>query len=321
MLIMATFPDLIKKSFADCSRAGKPLGIAVLITGGVTILLTVFMWGATLETVGRAIGGILGPDEGERIVVQMRDAGLSSARVQRLAMEVSQALGDKLGSMAEAELSAAIQQMTGTLLAESLPILAGFVVLLLVISLWSRAFFLILGVRGERKFGEIAMDAMAWMLPLLCVCFIIIAAIAAWIAISLLAGVILGVALSNAAGALIAVPLGIAGLIYMWPRLIMAPVALVQDRAGIIGSIRSSIRMTRGHWLKIFGNLVGAWAVVWIVMTACGFIVTVLAAAAGPFPPAPFAINSVMSFVTAAGAAYWTVFLVRLKQAVASSPK
>lgn len=315
-----TFPNLIKQTFTDCNRAGKPLGIAVLITGGATILVTVFLWRAMLGTGARALGGIVGPDEAARIVEQVRGAELSSSDAQRIAMEVTQTLKNTLDSMPEAELSAAVRQMTVSLY-EAIPILAGFAVLFLIISLWSRAFFLVLGAQGERKFGEIAMDAFVWMFPLLCVCFIIIAAIAAWIAICLVAGIILGMALSSVAGVIIAAPLAVVGLIYMWPRLIMAPVALVQDRVGIIGSIRSSVRITRGHWLKIFGNLIGAGVTVWIVTFAVRIGVNILVRVAEPFPPAPFVISRVMIFITIAGVAYWTVFLVRLKQTIAANPK
>lgn len=318
---MMTFPDLIKKSFSDCNRAGKPLGMAVLLTGSITVMLTLFLWQTALWPGVRELGKILGPDGVARIEEQMRSAVSQPSDMQRFVMAVGQTLEAKLDSMTESERSAATQQAFSAFFAGVLPALTGFVVLSFIIGLWSRSFFLVLGVRGAGSFSALAIDAFAWMLPLLGVGFLMALVLFVWVVLSILVGVVFGIILSNIAGALIAAPITVAGLIYMWPRLIMAPVALVQDRAGIIGSIRSSIRITKGHWLKICGNLIGAWIVVWIVMTAFGFIVTALTAVAGQFPPVQFAINSVMSFITVAGMAYWMVFLVKLKQAIAANPK
>ncbi len=316
---MLTFPDLLRRTFTDCNRAGKPLGIAVLITGGITVLLTMFLWQMALGTGVRELGRILGPEETTRLEERAWSAG-STSGMQQAVMEAVQALEVKLNTMTEEEKAAALQMAMAGFFTDVLPVLSGFAVLSFLLGLWSRSFFLVLGVRGHGNFGTLAIDAFAWMLPLLGVGALIVLAMGAWVALSVVAGFVLGMILSESAGVLVAVPLAIGGLLFVGPRLVLAPVMLLQDRTGVMESIRRSIRVTKGRWLKVFGNLLGAGAMVWIAVFAVQIVVSMLARVAQPFPPAPLVIGQVMTFVGLVGAAYQTVFLVRLKETIASAP-
>ncbi len=317
---MTTFPTLLRKTYADCIRVRKPIGIAILITGGITVLLSVFVWQIAVGAGVRELGKILGPEKAAEIEQHAWAAGTSSG-MQQVIMEVGQAMEVKLASMSEEEKDVAIETVMTGFFTDVFPVMAGFALLAIILTLWNRSFFLVLGVRGKGKFGEVAADAFAWMLPLLGVGILTSLLVIAWVIVSMLVAAIVGAVLSPIVGFVVAVPLMIGGALYLGPRLALAPVILFQDRAGVIGSLKRSFRMTEGKWWKVFSNLLGAGAMVWIVLFAIQIIVNILARVAMPFPPAPFIIGQMMVFASLAGAAYSTVFVVRLKEAVAGGKR
>ena len=310
---MTTFPDLLRKTYVDCNRARKPIGIAILITGGITILLSVFVWQIAVGAGVRELGKILGPEKAAEIEQHAWAAGTSSG-MQQVMMEVGEAMEARLAAMTEEEKAAAIESVTTGFFTDVFPVMAGFGLLTIILTLWNRSFFLVLGVRGKGDFGTLAGDAFAWMLPLLGLGILSTLIVLAWVLVSMIVAAAAGVLLSPIAGIVIAVPLILGGALFLGPRLALAPVILFQDRVGVLGSLKRSIRMTEGKWWKVFGNLLGAGAMVWIVLFAFQIVLNILARAAIPFPPVPFIIGQLMAFASLAGAAYSTVFLVRLKE-------
>jgi len=69
-------------------------------------------------------------------------------------------------------------------------------------------------------------------------------------------GVLLGQSVAPALGVLVGVPLGLAGVVaavWIYVRLLLAPVALVLENTGVVRSLERSWDLVRGAWWRTFG--------------------------------------------------------------------
>ncbi len=306
---MTTFPDLLKKSAADCNRAGKPLGMAVLLAGCVTIAITLVLWGTALRSGIRELSTIIGPDAASRIQEQVMYSG-SRSEMQTLMSEVSKELDAKFKDMTPERKAEMIGLSFGRFMTDVAPLFIGFIVFSAILGVWMRGFFLLLAIRKTGDFKALAGEALTWMLPLLGLGLLLGAAFGA----IALVPFVLGGLLDNSYVMGIGGFLGVGFVLYLVPRVAFAPVFLIQDKTGIRGGIRKSLLLSEGKWFKIVGNLLGAGAMVWIAVFVCQFFINVLSSIAGPVPAFGLIIGQVMVFITLIGKAYSTVFLVRLKE-------
>lgn len=312
---MMRFPQILSVTAADCNRARKPLGIAVLIVGSVSILVTFVLWGTMLRSGMQELRMLLGPEAAMRVEeqVMMMKPG---PEMQGVMMNVMAELQAKFDQMPEEEKAMVMSGMFSRLFVTVGPVLIGFILLTLILKLWSGTFFLLLGVRKNPRFGKLAGEAIAWMLPVLGVGVMISVAVVGWMIATGIVAAIAGAVVHEALGALVLVLVGFGGILAFGPRFSLAPAFLLQDNAGVIGSLKRSFRVTKGHWLKVVGNFIGAAAIVWIIVFVIQFFLNLFIGAL-PASPASFVIGQLMIFVMLIGTAYQAVFLVRLKEAIA----
>ncbi len=308
---MTTFPDLLTKSATDLNRARKPLGIAVLIVGCITIVVTLVLWRSAVQSGVREIGALLGPDVANRLEEQAAFA-TNGPQMEALMREVGQDMMEKFKAMPEEQQVMMIGQSFGRIFADILPLLFGFIVFSSIVSLWLNSFFLLLSIRRSATFKALAGEAITWMLPLLGLGMLIGIGLFALVFVPMLLGSLLRNPYVSALGTV----LGFAGLIYLIPRLLFAPVILIQDKAGIRGSIRRSLILTDGKWWKVVGNSIGMCAMVWIAVFILQFLVNVLISIASHGIPFAFLLWYVLIFAGIIAKAYGTVFMVRLKESL-----
>jgi hypothetical protein len=100
--------------------------------------------------------------------------------------------------------------------------------------------------------------------------------------------------------------------VVLLPRLLCAPVVLVDEHKGVLESAKLSYERTRGYWGKIFGNMV--------VAAVCAFIgAFILTFVIGVFgEQVSVALAPVVNMLVTA---FSTVFMVKLSLAVMRHPK
>lgn len=308
------FPALLRTAAVDCNKARKPLGIAILIVGVISIGVTLLLWSTLLRSGMAELRTLLGPDVAASIETQVM--GMTPGpQMQGVMMDVMSKVKATFDAMSEEEREQAGTEMMVRLMGDVAPVFIGFIVLSAIMKLWTGSFFLLLGIRKNPRFGTLAGEAITWMLPVLGVGFMIGLAAVGWmIGVGILAFILSFV--HEALAPLTLIIVGVGGLITFGPRLCLAPVLLLQDDAGVIGSIKRSFRITKGRWLKVVGNLIGAAAMVWIALFLVQFVLNIVM---NMVPSAPFAlvVGQLLVFATLLGTAYQTVFLVRLKEAIA----
>src|SRR5687767_8962257 len=68
---MPTFIDLIHRTTAWCNKRGKSLAIGVLIVGGLSIVLGVFMWKTSVQIGLQQLQTVIGPEATEQLKAQL----------------------------------------------------------------------------------------------------------------------------------------------------------------------------------------------------------------------------------------------------------
>lgn len=319
---MSRFPDLLKRSYKDCNAVSKPLGVAVLIVGCAMIVISFAMWGTLLGKGLAFVSSVLGPEVAEQI--------RSEVTVFAPGPQMSQAI-----SNVAAQIQVKFMMMTETEQAEFLavqmmeffssiaPLLFGFIVFTAIVQLWYGAFTLLLAIKGNRPFGEVAGDAFAWMLPLLGLGLLTVLVFAGVMVAYFILMVMVGM-LTDASNSivptvlsLVATGVMIVSMILLWIRLAFAQVVLVQDKTGVVESLRKSFRITKGKFWRILGNLIGVAAMVWIVTFVIQFVIGMIVNVASDFSPYAMVVHHVMTFVALIAGAYTAIFMVRLKESIA----
>ncbi|NOS67412.1 MAG: hypothetical protein HOO67_03560 [Candidatus Peribacteraceae bacterium] len=310
---MMTLPELLSKTFTDCNRAGKTLGTAILIVGGISVVLSVLFLHVVFRSGAAEIGKILGPEE-QANFEQYAWTATTNFGMQRMMDDLGTKMEAKFDGMTDEEQRAVVIPVLLSFASRVVPLACVFALLSILISLWQSVFFLLVAARGKGTFGGLSKEAFGWMLPMLGL-NIIVGLL--FIAIPVIA-VFLGFLLPNILFIMLLVLVAIALFVYFGTRFALSSAILIQDRTGVVESIRRSFVLTsRGKFLKVFGNLLGAGALIGVIIIVFQIILTILSMIAEPFPPAPFVINQVLVFVALVGQAFIAVFTVRLKEAVA----
>jgi MFS family permease len=100
----------------------------------------------------------------------------------------------------------------------------------------------------------------------------------------LLLAVLVGVGLANAGdpavGVLVGLPLGILSFllgVWLYVKLLLAPSALMLERAAVVESMRRASRLVKGAWWRTFGIYLLAYILVQIISTVLSFPLGIVA--------------------------------------------
>jgi len=172
-----------------------------------------------------------------------------------------------------------------------MPTFAVFFVIMILVSMTSSVYFLLLVIRNAQSAGSVFSEIQGYIFPM----------IGLWIWMFLRSFVWIPL-------------LGFVIAIFIGPRLALAPVILLRENKGVLESTRQSYTMSRGYWGKITGNLLVMALCVWVVM----MIALVAAGAITAFVPVlGMTIMSVLQYVSMA---YGTIFTVRLSDTILQNP-
>lgn len=271
---------LLQGSWSYCKSVKKPIIIASLIFGMLLFGMQSVLSQKTNERMERSFGDI---DKMQELVENI-EAGDEEA-FQEMMMQMG--MIDDGGEIdPDAFEDLALDMMGGTL-----PLFGAFFIGMMLLTLVSSAFFLILAVEGSTSVMSTMRKVPSLIFPLLGVWIWSFLRSFAWIPF-----------------------IGIVPAIIIGPRLIMSSVILVQEQKGIMESVSLSYERSRGYWGKIAGNcIVSALVVMVVVMVlsiAIGIIGTTSMAAAGIIGAA----------LQCASTAFATVFIVRLSNTIMSNP-
>ena len=301
------FSDLLRQTTAQCNSRGKQLAVGVLAFGIVSIILWLLLLSMASKAGVKELTALLGPAPVARIAYTMkssRDAGLTADAINR-------ELQEKFGTLPQQEQVTIIGAAAIHWFKDVQAVLVPLGLLLIFLWLWSWAYFLVLAAGPDIPWWPMALLSLRWLPRLITLFFLVACMLFLWVLPLVALCLLLYPPLS-----LLVVLAGVVTMIVLGPRLVLAPVILIHDRAAIRQSIRKSIRESQGRWWKIVLYLLGVGAVVWIGVTFAQIIVNLLIRLALPFSSQAIFISQVMVLVTIVGAAYRKVFLVKLRQTI-----
>ncbi|MAE68317.1 MAG: hypothetical protein QF793_03135 [Candidatus Peribacteraceae bacterium] len=213
-------------------------------------------------------------------------------RIEQGDEEAFQEMMMKMGMMDEGELDEeAMEDMAMDLMKGMLPMFGLAFFGMLILSLVSSIFYIVLAIEGSQDFIKSMKRIPRFLLPMLGVWIWSFIRSFAWIPV-----------------------LGWIIAIFVGPRLVMSSVILVKEGKGVTDSVKLSYQRSRGYWGKIVGNSIVAAVLVMLVMfvlsIALGFfgVVSITAAAI-----VAMILQSMMT-------AYGAIFVVRLSNTIMANP-
>jgi hypothetical protein len=257
---------------------------------------------------GKEIGAVLGEERYRQITQQAQSPATTVAQMQTLAGNVASEIAAKIDAMPPAEQMPYILSLLGVAAKDLALVLVLFLPLLLLLAVWTRAFFLGAALYPAEEFRSLAGRATQAFLPLLCVYVCAALASGVWLPFVL---IVLGFWVPGLAF------LGFVSLLvplYLGPRVALAP-ALFLKGGGVAGSVRGSFRLTAHRWGMVLGRLIAAAAVavffLWIGQTAIDLLMALLA-----FPAVALFLLWIRQAFSYGAVAYRTIFLAELTTAL-----
>ena len=319
---MTSFPDLLVQAFHDCNRRGKTIGFAILVAGAVHLVLSGALMASVISLGMDAVRDIAGPgtaQELQRGFTEMTTSMGFNPLAQQRFVSLIQDVAETFEQLPPDRQRVVAAEIAGKVFMVIMPLGILFFLAFIAMSYWMTA-VVILAANRNGTFSALAREAMRWILPLLGVSLLIMLIFVAWLAVCVLLSVIIGGIVGGNGGLILAFVSGILAFLIGWffamPYLALPTVILVQDRTGIMESIRRGIRLARGHWVKIAFNILGMGFIVGCVLYVIQLFFQFLIGIAVHFSPSAIFIGQLVIFVTFMGAAYQTMFLVRLKETV-----
>lgn len=309
---MITFPQLLRQTTAHCNRRGRQLSIAVLAFGTVSIVLWILAVRIGMAESMAQLQTILGPEATARIQAQIGTIG-SQQDLEQIGMTISSEIAQKVKSLPPEKQDEMMWTMTAQAFMGAFSRILPILIFMSLFWIFSRAFFLMLGAaKGEEDFLPMVMSTLRILPRLIGVRLLTACLLFLWIPV-----VSFAVLFVFPAGVLVVMIAGMIFAIVAGPRLVFAPVILIQDHVGIRESFRRSFRISAGQWKRVVLNTIGVGAVVWLGTGVCQIVVNLFIKITLPFSPYALLLGQMMTFVTFMGVAYSTAFTVRLKEAVA----
>lgn len=309
---MATFPDLLRLTTAHCNRRGKQLAISVLLFGSVSILLWILTSQSIISEGTRQLTALLGPEAVTRI--EQKIEGMAGRPDGEAMVNVfRQELNAKLGDIPRDEKIAILINVGIRGSIAALPTIGLGVLLIAFCTLWSWAFWLVLGAGSEASWWTMMTQALRLMPRLLALIILLFCITVLWIPV---VAVAVGIVVPVVLPVLLVAEIVFAG--YLWPRLLLSPMILAQDRTTVINAIRRSIKLSKRRWFRIVGNIIGVGAVVWLGTFIARILLNMLVQVALPVSPYAVFLWQVLTYILLIGSAYRTVFAMRLKEELSS---
>ncbi len=312
---MVTFPQLLRQTTAHCNHRGRQLATGVLVFGSISVVLWILAVRIGMTEGIAQLQTILGPEATARVQTQIGMIG-SQQDVERIGMVISNEIAQKVKSLPQAEqeemMLTMFLQAAGTAFTRILPIVLAMTLFWIV----GRAFFLVLGAGPDEEFLPMVRRAVRLLPRLILLWLLIACTLFLWIPV-----LSFGFMFIFPPAVFLVILAGIIFAIVAGPRLILAPVILVQDGTGIRESIRRSFHISAGQWKRIVFAVIGVGAVIWLGTGVCQIVVNLLIKFTIPFSPYALLLGQIMTFVMFTGVAYRSSFTARLKENIVTDKR
>ena len=146
--------------------------------------------------------------------------------------------------------------------------------LVIVLQLFFQVFLYTMAIVPSSRFRELLTRALGWFLPFvlqqLCILLLCLIGLVPAIAIGLLSENVAVIATLTIAWVFFL-------LVYLAPRLVLAPVILISESTQVVASLRLSFARSRGFWWKIVSNILACVFLVYAAAAVFGLLVQVYA--------------------------------------------
>lgn len=183
-------------------------------------------------------------------------------------------------------------QMMAGVFTSMLPGIGLAVIVSLIITLVSSGYYMVIAIEGHQSAGPAFGRALSLALPLLGVWLWAFIRSFAWIPI-----------------------IGFIPALILGPRLLFSSVILVNEKKGVMESVKLSLGRSKGYWLKIVGNFIVMAICIMLVSMVAGFGLAFVGAAS---PIANVVLSGIVGQLTSA---FGAIFMVRLATTVMQNPK
>jgi len=277
---MKTFSNLFSESWVSFKKFLRPILIGAVVFGAVMGIAQMSLERNTTLEINKTLG-VFGLDAQRMQELQRRVALGDEQAVQEFtdAMKNVQEKKDQLGEEVFARM-----MMQSTL--STFTSMTWFGPLMLVISIFSFLFFLLLAVTGVQDPVVLVKQTAVQFFPFLGLSLWVMVRSFIWIPL---------------AGIIIAIIIG--------PRLALAPVIMLTEKKGVFESVSLSYTRSQGYWGKIVGYSFLAGLLVGIVLMVAGIILSIGGPTIGTL------LKAIISMM---GVAFNVIFITKLSQSVMS---
>lgn len=274
-----SFGTLIGRSWQYFKSHLTPIALGAVILALLAVSSQVFLERHVTQSAENQFGSIAELEELAGRIEQGDEEAFAEMMMQ-LGLEGAEVTEDSL------------ENLKSGFFAKMIPAFVLFTLVSALLSIIANAYYLALVADGGQSIGPAFARVPRLILPLLCVWVLILLLSFLWIPF-----------------------LGILLAIIIGPRLALAPVILVQEKAKIIESIKLSYHRTRGYWCKVVGNMLVVVLLLMVVSVIMGVLLSLLSTAS------PYLVTVLMQFVGYLTLAYATVFTVQLEGTITKNPK
>ena len=303
---MLPLPSLLRRAFALCNRFGKPIGVIAVVIGiGVIASRSLLMGSVSTEFLAQT-QALIGP-QGFSALEQQVEEGKDMEQVSTLFMSL---LAEKLTDIPEEQRNEYLYSIAVTSFARIAPVVVPLAILLLIFNVFARTAFLVIAARKAGEIGGVLRQSSKAFFPV----------IGAWIGMWLCAGIWVPFAVFLIGFVwppilYLAFP-SLAPLIVWLPRFALAPVIVVEEKKTVTAALRASYQRTRGKWWDVLTAVLAMEAVLWVILTLIGSLLTALVQSVAQFSELGYALYWLMPFIALLAVAYRQAFMVEVKEAI-----
>ena len=250
--MIAPLGTLLSSTFHNCRERLRPLIIGVVLFGSLIAIVSAV---SNRRIEGHIWDGMhrLGVDQSRIMELQEQLRSGDEGAVEAAMAEMNTMMGG-VDSMSEDERDALFRREGLAMMLRALPVMSVGIFAWAVISLLATAYYLFFSLGKGKDAVEILGNSVHAVFPLLGVWIWSFIRSFAWIPL-----------------------IGIIPAVILGPRFALAPVILVTQNKGVMGSVAESYAKTRGYWGKIVGNLLVLGCILMLVSWAVSLVTIPLA--------------------------------------------
>ncbi len=308
---MSTFPVLLSRSVVAWNRRGTLIAWGMAVFGVSLVFAHVLFARQALSAARPVAGSIVGVERFGQLEAQWRQSGYGAQALQDAVQEITDTATLRIQHLPKADQDAQTMHLLVTVTNALGPILLLYTLAWAILQLLCHAYFLVAAALEPSGPDAAWRRLLRHILPITGTWIIICLVSGCWIPPVLFALSFLWPPLWMLSVLSVAVPA------VVLPRLMLAPVLLLQGGRKVVDSVRLSYSLTQGRWRYIVRMAVGGAVAVWIAATLIGVALALLVRILLPYSPSAPWLLWLLTFVGLAGVAFRTLFLVELAEDVA----